>query len=162
MVDTTGAGRVWATLDEGVTWLNLTANIATFTNSIRTVEVFSPSPAPLNTVLVVGGAGGVWQMRRPGAAGTAWTTLTGGMPKALVYDLHYEYTDNVLVAGTLGRGVWTLTGFFRGGGGTGLPSALPPGAPPILDLSGGELAEPIPPEIPTPPPFALPGAGLTD
>ncbi len=157
VVDTTGSGRVWATFDEGVNWMNLTANIATFTTSLRTVEVFSPAPSPLNTVLLVGGVGGVWQMRRPGAAGTAWTTLTGGLPKALVYDLHYDYTDNVLVAGTLGRGVWTLTSFFRGGGGVGLPSALPPGTGVVVDLSGGERGVPLPPGIPAPPPRAVLG-----
>ena len=31
------------------------------------------------------------------------------MPHALVLDVHYDYTDNVLVAGTLGRGAWTLS-----------------------------------------------------
>ena len=156
VVDTTSQGRVWASFDEGATWMNFTANIATFSNSLRTIEVFSPAPTPLNTVLLVGGAGGVWQMRRPGSAGTAWTTLTAGMPKALVYDLRYDYTDNVLVAGTLGRGVWTLTSFFRGGGGTGLPSALPPGEPVSVNLTGEEpVPEPLPSDLPTPPPAAL-------
>ena len=35
-----------------------------------------------------------------------------GLPHALVLDLHYDANDDVLVAGLLGRGAWTLTGFF--------------------------------------------------
>ena len=136
------SNRVWASFDEGVTWLNLTANLATLTASARTIEIFSPSPTPLNTVLLVGGAGGVWQMRRPSSAGTVWTTLTGGLPKMLVFDLHYDYTDNVLITGTLGRGVWSLTSFFRGGGGTGVPSIptdFPPPPLPEDGPTGGEV-----------------------
>jgi hypothetical protein len=30
----------------------------------------------------------------------------------LVLDLHYDANDDVLVAGFLGRGAWTLSGFF--------------------------------------------------
>ena len=59
---------------------------------------FSPSASPINTVLIVGGQGGVFQMRRPGAAGASWTPVSSGMPHALVYDLRYDYVNNVLVA----------------------------------------------------------------
>jgi hypothetical protein len=117
--------QVWGSFNSGSTWTNLTANLDTLANAgtgtdLRTIAIFSPSNSPINTVLIAGGQGGVWQMRRPGAAGTSWTTLSTGFPHALTYDLSYNYTDNVLTAGTLGRGVWTLTNFFRGGGGTGL------------------------------------------
>ena len=134
--------QVWSSFNSGSTWTNLTANLDTIGNlgtgtDLRTIEIFSPSASPLNTVLIVGGQGGVWQMRRPGAAGTSWTTLATGFPHALVYDLHYDYTDNVLTAGTLGRGVWSLTDFFRGGGGTGISGAtgLPGGTTPIVPVS---------------------------
>src|SRR5262249_47693033 len=111
--------RVWGSFDEGATWLNLTANLGSLSPSVRTIEIFSPDPTPKNTVLLVGGQGGVFQMRRPGSGGASWTAVSTGLPHALFYDLHYDYTANVLVAGSLGRGVWTLKNFFRGGGGTG-------------------------------------------
>src|SRR5262249_52431425 len=38
------------------------------------------------------------------------------LPHALTLDLHYDYTDNVLLAGTLGRGAWTLSNPFSSGG----------------------------------------------
>jgi hypothetical protein len=110
--------RVWGSFDEGSNWVELTQNLPSLTSQVATIEVFSPDNTIRNTVLIAGGFG-VFEMRRPAEGGTIWTPLSGGFPNALVQDLHYDYTDNVLVAGTLGRGAWTLTGFFRGGGGTG-------------------------------------------
>ena len=137
-------GRVWASFDEGASWLNLTTNLPSLTTSVRTIELFSPDAGIRNTVLIAGGQGGVFQMRRPAAAGASWTPVSTGLPNGLVYDLHYDYTDNVLVAGILGRGAWTLTGFFRGGGGTGI--AAPLSVP--LD----ETPLPLPADLPTAPP----------
>jgi hypothetical protein len=34
--------------------------------------------------------------------------LGAGLPNVFVWDLDYNATDDVLVAGTLGRGAWTL------------------------------------------------------
>jgi hypothetical protein len=110
---------VWGSFDEGASWINLTANLPSLTSQVATIEVFSPDNTIKNTVLIAGGFG-AFQLRRPGAAGGSWTRLSSGIPNALVLDLHYDYVDDVLVAGTLGRGAWTLTKFFRGDAGTGL------------------------------------------
>ena len=83
------------------------------TGLVPTIEVFSPDATLANTV-VIGGGFGLFQVA---ATGTNWTRLTGlnnNLPPALVLDLHYDYTDNVLVAGTLGRGSWTIAGPFSG------------------------------------------------
>jgi hypothetical protein len=104
---------IWGSADEGVTWSNMTLNLASLTSLVTTIEVFSPDATLANTV-VIGGGFGVFQV---GATGTTWTRLTGlsgNVPPALVLDLHYDYTDNVLVAGTLGRGSWTIAGPFGG------------------------------------------------
>src|SRR5262249_19066876 len=66
------AQHVWGSFNSGSTWTNLTANLDPLSNlgtgtDLRTISIFSPSASPLNTVLLVGGQGGVWQMRRPGA-----------------------------------------------------------------------------------------------
>lgn len=112
------ANRVWGSFDEGTSWIELTANLLSLTSQVDTIEVFSPDQTIRNTVLIAGGFG-AFQMRRPGAGGASWTPLSTGIPNALVQDLHYDYLNNVLVAGSLGRGSWTLSSFFRGGGGTG-------------------------------------------
>jgi predicted DNA-binding transcriptional regulator AlpA len=64
---------------------------------------------------IFGGGFGVFQLP---ATGTTWTRLTGlndNLPPALVLDLHYDYSDSVLAAGTLGRGSWTIAGPFTTG-----------------------------------------------
>jgi hypothetical protein len=149
--------QVWGSFDEGTSWVDLTANFLSLSSFIWTLEVFSPDATIRNTVLIAGGGDGIFQMRRPGAAGASWTALSNGFPKALVQDLHYDYTSDVLVAGTLGRGSWTLSSFFRGGGGTGAiasqtPSqqSTPANIPPPLDLPPipAEANPPSPPDSP--------------
>jgi hypothetical protein len=63
-------------------------------------------------------------VRRPLAAGppagsrtispsakTKWAPYGKGLPNVQVFDLRYDSTDNVLVAGTFGRGAWTVSDF---------------------------------------------------
>ena len=140
------ANRVWGSFDEGASWIELTANLPSLTSQVDTIEVFSPDQTIRNMVLIAGGFG-AFEMRRPGGGGASWTPLSTGIPNALVQDLHYDYTNNVLVAGSLGRGSWTLNSFFRSGGGTGLVAAA--SGPPSLSM------RPIPPlDLPPVPPTA--------
>jgi hypothetical protein len=106
--------RVWASFDEGVTWRNLTANLGTIISSPRTVEVFGTDSYGHGTRLVVGGLGGVVQMRDPGTAGATWSRLGTNLPHGLVRDLRYNPKSDLLVAGILGRGAWTLPGSTYG------------------------------------------------
>jgi hypothetical protein len=141
--------RVWASFDEGASWINLTANLPSLTGSVRTIELFSPNAGVRNTVLIAGGLGGVFQMRRPGAGGASWTQLSTGLPHGLVLDLRYDYATNVLVAGILGRGAWTLKNVFPGGGGgaLGVSSVVP------LARPGAERSPLVlPDDLPTAPP----------
>jgi hypothetical protein len=116
--------QVWASIDEAQTWTNITANLVpTLTSDVRCIEIFSPDTMTQHSVLIVGGLGGVWQMQSPGS-GSSWIPLSSGLPHALFNDLHYNGMKDVLVAGSLGRGAWTLTNFFRGFG--GLPLAQAP------------------------------------
>jgi hypothetical protein len=106
--------KVYGSADEGATWTELTGNLATFTDSIRAIELFNPDASFSKAVLHVGGAGGVWQLPNPTAAGGTWAVVSAGMPKVLVYELHYDYADNVLSASTLGRGVFRLAATTTG------------------------------------------------
>jgi photosystem II stability/assembly factor-like uncharacterized protein len=104
--------RVWATADEGQTWRNLTANLPTLVGQVRTIELVHAAAG--KTVLVVGGLGGVFQLPQPGTPGAAWSRLGSNLPHGLVLDLRYNEKARVLIAGVLGRGAWTLTGYFSG------------------------------------------------
>ncbi len=141
--------RVWASFDEGVSWINLTANLPSLSSDIRVVEVVSPD-ASGNTVLIAGGLGGVFQMTSPGSEGASWTVLGSGLPNGFVLDLHYNSTHDVLVAGILGRGAWTLPNFFEGGG-TGLLTL--PGARSQrskAEVGGFDLTVPLMPPVAVP------------
>jgi len=39
---------------------------------------------------------------------TSWKPFSSTIPRTFAYDLNYDSTDDVLVVGTLGRGVWKL------------------------------------------------------
>ena len=43
-----------------------------------------------------------------------WTRFGTGLPEAPVFDLDYDIEDDVLVAGTLGRGAWLMPDVARG------------------------------------------------
>ncbi|HNH35166.1 MAG TPA: OmpA family protein, partial [Rhodocyclaceae bacterium] len=60
-------------------------------------------------VVLVGGWGGVFRAINPGATG-AWSEFGVGLPNVLVTDLQYDKTDDILLAGTLGRGLFTVRG----------------------------------------------------
>ncbi|HZN33903.1 MAG TPA: hypothetical protein VFB80_08785 [Pirellulaceae bacterium] len=86
---------------------DLTGDLAMFatdnpTIDLRTIEFMR---ADANTpVLLVGGQGGVYRSINFGA----WSELGVNLANAPVTDLHYDALDNVLVAGTFGRGAWTI------------------------------------------------------
>ena len=97
----TGAQKIYASSNSGGTWRDITGNLPTGTE-FATLEFVSGTPA----ALLVGGYGGVLQMD-PTTEGV-WAKLGIGLSKVLVFDLHYDPTDRVVTAGTLGRGAWTL------------------------------------------------------
>ena len=118
--------------------------------ALRSLEIFSPSASPLNTVLVAGGQGGVFQLRRPGAAGGSWSRVGTGIPTGgLTFNVRYNYACDVLSAGIVGRGAWTVSGAFRGASTAGCPPVPPSVAPAILPT--GLRVRPIA----SPPPVAL-------
>ena len=147
-------GQVWASFDEGASWTELTKNLPTLSRGIRTLEFFNPNTATDNTVLIAGGYDGVFQMSQPAtAANPTWSALSGNLPHALVTSLHYDYKDNVLVAGTVGRGVWTLTGAFPGGAATA-PVAAATTQP--IEPAAGTIMMILPPRPDLPPVVAPP------
>lgn len=121
--------RVWASLDEGATWQNLTANLPMRTNQVRTIELFSPDATGHHNILLVGGLGGVFQMQHPGRPSAVWTRLGYNLPHGLVLDVRYNYTAKLLIAGILGRGAWTIRldghdGWHKSGAAAGETVAL--------------------------------------
>lgn len=122
-------GKIWTSLDEGVTWKNLTFNLPELTTDVEVITVINAGLNGKKLKLLVGGLGGVFKLdkmhhhdehkhkHRECSSSSSkeiahkyiWKKFGKNLPHALVADLHYNYTDNLLVAGTLGRGAWTLS-----------------------------------------------------
>ncbi|MBI3411511.1 MAG: hypothetical protein HY040_24550 [Planctomycetes bacterium] len=102
-------------------WTRVSGNLSSTAlgvGNIHSIAVASPSSTPGDEVLLIGADGGVFRCRNPRAGSSAvWTEVGANLPNAPVFDLHYvpmgasgaqNATEDVLVAGTLGRGAWVL------------------------------------------------------
>lgn len=85
--------------------------------NLRCVELFKSQEGM--SVLLVGGMGGVFRLRHadlgtPGGV-TPWQWEEFGilLPNVLVRDIHYDRRDDILVAGTWGRGAWVIPNASR-------------------------------------------------
>ncbi|MBC7852688.1 MAG: hypothetical protein IAF94_04555, partial [Pirellulaceae bacterium] len=94
--------------------VDVTGNLGDITGGFQSVEV-----ANLNgqVVVLVGtrdgvyrlGVGDVTALKANPTSYSLWSRFGVGLPNAQVADLHFDPVDNVLVAGTRGRGAWLLT-----------------------------------------------------
>jgi hypothetical protein len=109
-------GHVWTSQDEGATWQDLTANLPRRITELRTIELFSPDASGHHNVLFVGGIGGIFEMRYPFRPSSVWERTGRNLPHGNVLDLRYHDKAKLLVAGILGRGIWTLDRFGGQGG----------------------------------------------
>lgn len=96
--------NVFQTTDGGANWSNITGNLVTGFNPglLRSVDVFSISGQ--HAVIVGTDRGVYWADLLPL---TEWSTPCDGLPNAPVTDLEFDEQDEILLAGTLGRGAWT-------------------------------------------------------
>jgi von Willebrand factor type A domain len=123
VVDTT---NVYRTDDAGATWDDITGDLATLSPGRLTSIAYSTSNA--DGSVIVGSETGVFIGRGP--TFTTWLALGTGFPRVLVYDLEYDAVDELVIAGTLGRGAWTLS----------LNERTPVDVSLVLDLSGSMLS----------------------
>jgi hypothetical protein len=139
--------HVWnaVTSDDGscVNWTDQTGNLGSFAGDLRTITVYRDRSGA-NLALLVGGQGGVYRtinppptisptvtcLSSPAAASPIWTKFGVNLPNAPVTDLHYDPNNDVLLAGTLGRGAWTVPQLSA--------SVLIPGTLEIDDANAGD------------------------
>ena len=105
MFVTDGTG-VWSTPDAGTTWVDLTRNLADVNFALQSLAFVATGAGG---VVLAGGNFGVSRLLL-GVTDALWTRLGENLPNALVSDLEYHADDDVLVAGTFGRGAWLLQG----------------------------------------------------
>jgi len=96
--------QVFRSTDAGATWQDVTGNLGTISaQDFRTIE-FIPSSA--GGLVALGTRSGVYTAA---ANSSSWSLLGTGLPDVLVFDLRYIASSGQLIAGTLGRGVWSFT-----------------------------------------------------
>jgi len=103
----TNRNEVWRTTDGGATWNNLTGNIQSFAPIALRAIAYVPR-TPGDDALVVSSFNGIYvSYEKTGF--NVWSPVTKSLPNVPVMDLQYDATNQVLVAGTLGRGAWKLS-----------------------------------------------------
>jgi hypothetical protein len=76
-------------------------------------------------MLIAGGLNGVVTTSSYSLWQHPWYRLGANLPHRVAQDLHDDATDDLLLAGTLGRGAWTLANPFGDAGSTaGVPRAV--------------------------------------
>lgn len=95
---------VFMTTNGGATFTDITGPTV-FDTNLRSLTYIEGTGTD---ALLVGGANGVFamSMQNPGI----WFNLGNNLPNAPAYDMEYDAQDDVLVTGTLGRGVYAITG----------------------------------------------------
>lgn len=95
---------VFMTSDAGGTWTDITVGSNLADTALRSLAIVAGATAD---AVLVGGVQGVSRMLT--SAISVWTEYGAGLPNATVWDMDYDIANDVLVAGTLGRGGWTVS-----------------------------------------------------
>lgn len=96
---------IYQTDNAGTSWTNITGNIASFDPGIlRSLEYLDNDS---DDALVVGSDRGIF-VAFASDMFSVWQRLGTGIPYAPVMELDYDRGDDLLVAGLMGRGSWTL------------------------------------------------------
>jgi hypothetical protein len=106
--------HVYRTTEAGAEWTDITGQLVTnnLNNGLRSVALIKQGAGgPATDVLLVGGQQGVFSTPiSAGSANTSWSPFSSGLPNVAVTQLVYIQANNVLLASTLGQGIWMVSG----------------------------------------------------
>jgi hypothetical protein len=95
--------QVFRSIDAGATWVDVTGNLPSIASQdFRTIEFI---PSATGDTVALGTRSGVYVAA---TNASTWSLLGSGLPDVLVFDLRFVPQQQVLYAGTLGRGVWSV------------------------------------------------------
>jgi len=98
--------HVFRTDDAGTSWDDVTNNLTGLDLGELHTLAYRPADDGMNARIIIGTQRGVASATAPNFDN--WSQLGTGLPRAAIYHLEYDSTDNLLLAGILGRGAWTL------------------------------------------------------
>ncbi len=100
-----GLGHVFFTNNSGASWLLVDGNLPDVpVNDI----VIDPSDTTDNTIYIATDSGVYASANATAGGATVWSVLQTGLPNSQVLALRLRNTSRTLVAGTHGRGLWSL------------------------------------------------------
>jgi hypothetical protein len=103
--------QVFSTSNAGTNWGDVTGNLLSLSPGLlASIDYINKD----GDRLVVGAANGVYVATEASGFST-WALLGTGLPNAPVWELDYDSADDLLTAGTIGRGAWHLD-LSSGGG----------------------------------------------
>lgn len=97
------SNQVFQSVDAGGSWSDITGNL--IDANLRALEFVFDAVSNAGALLA-GGDGGVFRTITTSLG--VWTEFGAGLPNAPVWDMDYDPNDDILVAGTLGRGAWSV------------------------------------------------------
>ncbi len=95
-----GSGRVCLSTDGGNSWNDISSDLPNIS-----VNAAALDPNDANTIYVGTDAGAY----RTTDLGVSWLAFDNGMPNVIVTDLHIDPEDELLVASTMGRGMYKVS-----------------------------------------------------
>ena len=101
--------QVFMSTNTGTAWSDVTTNLTGISAAdFHSIEYVHGT---LDDALVVGSSSGVFYTLVSALGGmSSWSEFGSNLPDVITYDLEYDSADNVLVAGTMGRGAWLVDG----------------------------------------------------
>lgn len=109
-----GTGHAFKTTDAGATWIDISGDLPDVPAGAIVRSRTDPNTLFIATDL------GVWATNN---GGTTWKRFGDNMPNVVVYDMKIT-PDNVLIAGTHGRGMWTASAILSAGAAEASPVSL--------------------------------------
>ena len=112
--DRFGGAKVFRSINGGVTWASITGNLPD--SPANTIALDPNSAGSSDDILFVGTDIGVYESNN---LGQSWSRVGGNFPDAMVVDLEFNPSQDLLAAGTHGRGAWlTSSALVVGGSGS--------------------------------------------